>query len=286
MIVFAPGGKPISYGTRRFPQDLAAYLSEFGLNGFEIECGRGLNISENIYRYLPSLAKLNKIALSLHAPYFISISSKDEEVRRKSIGYITSSARIAKKLGADRIVIHSGSCTGTTRQESLSFAKDTLIKARVALIENNLQDISICPETMGKINQLGTLEEVIELCKTDESFIPCIDFGHLNARTQGGIKSKSDYEDIFNALETGLGFKRTKNLHIHFSKIMYTAGGEKKHLTFEDTEYGPDFEPMIEVIAQRGLKPFIVCESAGTQAEDACAMRKYYEDFRNENLCD
>jgi deoxyribonuclease-4 len=61
---------------------------------------------------------------------------------------------------------------------------------------------------------------------------------------------------------------------------MYTAGGEKTHLTFEDTEYGPDFEPLMEVIHERNYTPFIICESQGTQAEDAAKMREYYE-----NLC-
>jgi deoxyribonuclease-4 len=274
-IIFAPGGKPDSFGKRKYPQELPAYLTEFGLNGFEFECGRGVRFSDEVYEFFWG----SSLQLSLHTPYYISLSSPDEAIREKSIDYILESAKAANKLGVKRIVIHSGSCAKMTRGQALDLAKDTLKKARSVLINENLSDIIICPETMGKINQLGTLEEVIELCKIDESFIPCVDFGHLNARTHGGIKTKADYEEIFNTLENGLSIERIKNLHIHFSKIMYTEGGEKTHLTFEDTEYGPDFEPLMEVIKERNYEPFIICESQGTQAEDACVMKKYYEEF-------
>jgi deoxyribonuclease-4 len=279
-LVFAPGGMPAGYnsGKRRFPQDLPAYLAEFGLNGFEYECGRGVKIAEKTYEFF---AELRGIALSLHAPYYISLSGKDEETRLKSITYILQSAEAAKKLGAQRIVIHSGSCAKMSREEALELAKDTLKRARNTLMEAGLADIIICPETMGKINQLGTLKEVIELCKADESFLPCVDFGHLNARSHGAIKTKADYERIFDTLEAELGFGRVKSLHIHFSKIEYTSGGEKTHLTFDDAEYGPDFEPLLEVLHERGYKPFIVCESQGTQAEDAMKMREYYESLCN-----
>ena len=145
--------------------------------------------------------------------------------------------------------------------------------------ENGYADILMCPETMGKINQLGTLSEVMELCKVDERFLPCVDFGHLNARTLGGIKNIDDYAAILDEIENKLGFERLKIFHVHFSKIQYTTGGEKCHLTFSDNEYGPDFEPLMELFAKRGLEPSVICESAGTQAEDASEMKKAYERY-------
>ncbi len=279
-ISFAPGGNSLSFGKRKFPEDLPSYLAELGLNGYEIECGRGVRIAEKTYSLLPDIAKENNITLTLHTPYFISLSGEVEQTRLKSIDYILDSARAAQRLGARKIVVHSGSCGKMTREKALELASDTLKRAQRALDENNLSDIIICPETMGKINQLGTLDEVIELCKIDERFLPCVDFGHLNARTLGGIKSKDDYALILDRIESELGFERLKNMHVHFSKIMFTTGGEKMHLTFEDKEYGPSFEPLIELIAQRGLEPSIVCESAGTQAEDASEMKKYYESIK------
>ncbi|MCL2071201.1 MAG: TIM barrel protein [Oscillospiraceae bacterium] len=271
MVVFATAGKPDSYGKRKFPQELPDYLGEFGLNGFEVQCGRGINISKDACDFF---RKQTKISLSLHTPYFISISSVDEAIRQKSIGTILESAETARKIGANRIVVHSGSCAKISRDDALELALDTLKKARELLDKNGLDEIIICPETMGKINQLGNLGEVLELCAFDERMLPCIDFGHLNAREHGKIS----YKSIFDEVESKIGTKRMKHLHMHFSKIEHSAGGEKKHLTFEDNEYGPDFEPMLDEIAARGLEPFIVCESAGTQAEDCAAMKKYYEE--------
>ena len=162
----------------------------------------------------------------------------------------------------------------------MSLAKNTLTIARKALCENNLSHIHICPETMGKINQLGTLEEVLELCLVDESFIPCIDCGHLIARTLGKVNSKEQFEDVLNSIENKLGADRLKIFHSHFSKIEFTAGGEKKHLTFEDNVFGPDFEPLAELIAKKNLSPYFICESAGTQAEDALFMKKVYNKYK------
>ncbi|MCH5200318.1 MAG: TIM barrel protein [Oscillospiraceae bacterium] len=276
-ISFGPGGNSISFGKRKFPEDLPAYLSESGLNGYEIECGRGVRISAKTYELLPKLAEENGIALTLHAPYFISLSGEKEETRLKSLDYIQESAEAAQKLGAKKIVVHSGSCAKMTREQALALATDTLRRTQKRLDENGLSDIIICPETMGKINQLGTLSEVLELCRVDERFLPCVDFGHLNARTLGGIKTKADYAAILDEIENKLGHHRLKHFHVHFSKIMYTAGGEKEHLTFEDREYGPAYEPLMELFYERDLEPTVICESAGTQAEDAAEMRKYFE---------
>lgn len=85
---------------------------------------------------------------------------------------------------------------------------------------------------MGKVNQLGNLTEVLELCKLDDTFLPTIDFGHLNAREFGYIKGKAEYKKMLDEVENAIGHDRLKIFHSHFSKIMFTnPGGEKKHLT-------------------------------------------------------
>ncbi len=279
MITFGPGGNSESFGKRKFPEQLPEYLASMGLNGYEIECGRGVRIAEKTYALLPKIAAENNIYVTLHTPYFISLSSENEETRLKSVTYIEESAVAAHKLGVKKIVVHSGSCAKMPREKALELAKDTLKRAQARLDEIGLSEIIICPETMGKINQLGTLSEVMELCRVDERFLPCVDFGHLNARTLGEIKTIDDYAAILDEIENKLGFERLKNFHVHFSKIQYTAGGEKCHLTFADTEYGPDFEPLTELFAKRRLEPSVICESAGTQAEDATMMKKAYEHF-------
>lgn len=276
---FGPAGTADSFKTMGYKKtsQLGEYLVRFGLDHFEYQCGQGVRISEEKAAEFGAMLREHDITVSLHAPYFISLSGTEEEKRNNSINYILASAKAVRAMGGDRIVIHSGSCSKISREEALSLAKDTLKKARRALIDEGLENIRCCPETMGKINQLGDLDEVMELCLIDDSFLPTIDFGHLNARTFGSIKTKDDYRKILDTIENKLGSERLKSFHSHFSKIEYTEkGGEKRHLTFGDTVYGPEYEPLMELIAEKALSPVFICESDGTQTEDAQTMMKYY----------
>ena len=276
--IFGPAGSAENFSKLyKSSADMPKYLSELGLDAFEYQCGQGVRVSDSVGAALKANAEKYGITLSLHAPYFISLSSVEPEKRDKSIDYILQSAAAAKKIGAERIVIHSGSCSKISREEALSLAKDTLSRARKAAVEAGFEDIVFCPETMGKFNQLGNLEEVLELCRLDDSFLPTVDFGHLNARTLGKVNSKEAFAGILDSIENRLGSDRLRRFHSHFSKIEYTeGGGEKRHLTFEDSLYGPRFEPLMELIAKKNLSPTFICESAGTQDIDALAMKRSY----------
>lgn len=276
---FGPAGNSASFHDMGYKHSLQVpeYIEKMGLDAFEYQCGRGVNIGLEKAAELGKLALEKGIALSLHAPYYISMSSVDPEKRLNSVNYILASARAVKAMGGNRIVVHTGSCGKISREEALGLAIDTMKIALNALDSEGLGDIHICPETMGKVNQLGTLEEVMALCELDERLIPCIDFGHLNARDMGGLKTFDDYRHIFDTIENRLGADRLKCFHSHFSKIEYTVGGEKRHLTFADNVFGPDFEPVIELVAAKNCSPVIICESDGTQAEDAAAMKNYYK---------
>ena len=253
------------------------YLFKMGLTAYEYQGGRGIQIGEEKSKVLGKKAREFAIALSVHAPYYISLSGIEEEKRLGSIKYILQSARAARWMGATRVVIHAGSASKISRTEALDLAKQTLRLALNELDSEGLSDIHICPETMGKTNQLGSMEEVVEMCKLDERLIPCIDFGHLNARSFGGLNSQQAFEQIFDIIENNLGIERLRNFHSHFSKIEYTQkGGEKRHLTFEDEIYGPNFEPVANLIVKKDCSPVFICESSGTQAEDAVTMKNIY----------
>ncbi|MGL5972508.1 MAG: TIM barrel protein [Oscillospiraceae bacterium] len=258
-------------------KDIPNYLNSYGLNAFEYQCGHGIRVKEQTAIDIGKVLKTDTLKVSLHAPYYISMSSVDPEKRDNSIKYILDSAKLADSIGATRVVVHTGSCSKISRSQALEYTIDTMKRALNTLKENGLYHINICPETMGKINQLGTLDEVLEICKIDDNLIPCIDFGHLNARTFGEIKCEKDYENILLTIKNKLGLFRFENFHSHFSKIEYTlTGGEKKHLTFEDSIFGPSYEQLLNVVKKFELTPTIICESAGTQAIDARTMKNYY----------
>lgn len=277
---FGPGGNSEAFyaAGKKSTLDAPAWVSSKGLDAYEYEAGNGLSASPSMLKLIGEEAKRNNIQMSFHAPYFISLSGIVEEKRLNSIRYIQQSLEAAHLLGAKTIVVHTGSAAKISRDEAMRLAADTLVKT---LNTVDTYGVKIGLETMGKINQLGTLEEVLELCRIDSSLVPVVDFGHLNARNLGEMfKTADDYLRVFDKIDRLLGVDVAKNLHCHFSKIEWTGSGEKRHLTFEDQIYGPQFEPLVEVIAKNGLAPTIICESAGTQSEDALAMKKYYMEIK------
>ena len=274
---FGPGGNSDAFrlAGKKSTVEAPEWIRSIGLDAYEFEAGRGVNAGEDVLRAIGAEAQKHGILMSLHAPYFISLSSTEEQKRTNSIEYITRSLRASELLGADTIVIHTGSASKITREQAMDFARDTL--------ERNLEingdtDIRMGLETMGKINQLGTLEEVIELCKISPKYCPVVDFGHLNARHLGShFPDRDSYRRVFDSIGTALGDDYAKYLHCHFSKIEYTQMGEKKHLTFADTVYGPDFEPLAEAIIAEGVCPRIICESDGTMSDDALEMKRIWK---------
>lgn len=273
---FGPGGNSDAFRAAGLKSTLDApsWVKSIGLDAYEYEAGNGLSASSAMLAEVGREAKLHGIKMSFHTPYFISLSGVVEEKRLNSIRYIRESLDAARLLGAGTIVVHSGSAAKISRDEAMRLAGDTLVRT---LSEVDTYGIKIGLETMGKINQLGTLDEVLELCRIDSAFVPVVDFGHLNARDLGGVfKTADDYLRVFDKIDRAFGAEVASNLHCHFSKIEWTGSGEKKHLTFEDEMYGPNFEPLVEVIYKNNLTPTIICESAGTQSDDALAMKKYY----------
>ena len=155
----------------------------------------------------------------------------DEEKRLGSIRYLLQSAAAVRALGGNRVIFHAGSCGKQSRQEALCKAKDTLQRARAALDEAGFGDILLCPETMGKVNQLGTLGEVLALCQLDVRNVPCIDFGHLNARTQGSLAAKADFAAVLDELADALPDGRAQAFHeAILSKALPTGGRKKREM--------------------------------------------------------
>ncbi len=277
---FGPGGNSEAFAAAgyRSALDAPSWIKSIGLDAYEYEAGNGLSASNSLLAAIGSEARAAGIKMSYHAPYFISLSGIIPEKRLNSIKYIRESLDAAHLLGADTIVVHTGSAAKITRDEAMRLAADTLVRT---ISEVDTHGVKIGLETMGKINQLGTLDEVIELCRIDKSFVPVVDFGHLNARDLGGVfKTANDYMRVFDKIDRALGGDIAQNLHCHFSKIEWSAGGEKRHLTFADENYGPLFEPLVEAIVKNSLSPTVICESAGTQSDDALSMKKYYMELK------
>lgn len=278
MIKFGPSGNSESFYAKGYKhsEQSPTFVKEMGLDCFEYSFGRGVNMSEEKALSIGKAFAEKGVEISVHAPYFINFASPEEEKAQNSFGYVLDSARFAQLMGGKRIVFHPSAQGKATREEAVQKTIDRLKILRDLIYENDMQSLMFCPETMGKLAQIGTIEEVVSFCKIDPVYTPCVDFGHVNAREQGSLRTAEDYRSRLQYMIDELGYDRMKHFHVHFSKIMYSGKGEVKHLTFEDAIYGPEFEPLAQVLKELHLEPYIVSESAGTQAEDALTMKQIY----------
>lgn len=278
MIKFGPSGNCQRFYDEgnKHTEEAAKFCKKLGLDCYEYSFGRGITLSEGKAISIGEAFAEENVEISVHAPYFINFANPDDESAQKSYNYVLNSAKYLKLMGGKRVVFHPAAQGKATREAAVNLTADRLKVLRDYIYLNGLEDLYFCPETMGKLAQIGTLEEIVEFCKIDKVFLPAIDFGHLNAREGGSLKTVEDYKTRLEYMISELGYERVKNFHVHFSKIMYGGKGEIKHLTFEDTEYGPEFAPLAVALKQLKLEPYIVCESAGTQADDAIEMKRLY----------
>ena len=279
MIKFGPSGNSESFYSAGFShtEEAARFVKSRGLDCFEYSFGRGVRMGEEKAIAIGEAFAAEGVEISVHAPYFINFANPDDEMAAKSYGYVLDSGKMMKLMGGERIVFHPAAQGKASREEAVQKTEERLKILRDYIYLNDLQSLKFCPETMGKVAQIGTVEEVVRFCKIDSVYTPCVDFGHVNARERGSLKTADDYRSRLEYMIAELGYERMKHFHVHFSKIMYGGKGEIKHLTFEDVVYGPEFEPLAAVLKELKLEPYIVSESAGTQIEDAAVMKKMYE---------
>lgn len=279
MIRFGPSGNCKRFYDEGFKSSVEApeWLSKQGLTAYEYSFGRGINVGDDKARAVGEKGKEFGVEISVHAPYYINFANPSDEMAEKSYNYLLNSCNKARAFGGNRIVFHPATVGKMTRCEAVELTRKRLKILADTIVANKMDDCYFCPETMGKINQIGDVEEIAEFCKIADFFIPTVDFGHINARTYGSLKTEEDYDRIITCLLNAVGTERTNKLHIHFSKIEYSAGGEVRHLTFADTVFGPEFLPLAKILKKHRLSPVVICESDGTQADDALEMKRIYD---------
>lgn len=279
MIRFGPSGNGKIFYEEGHKHTIEApkWCSDHGLKAYEYSFGRGFTLKPETAELIGKEAIKNDVLISVHAPYYISLGNENIETYDKNVGYILKSLDYLKLFGGKKIVVHTGSCGKLSREKAFEVAKKQMDYVLDNYYKKGYDGLFICPETMGKSMQLGTVKEVVEMCKMDKCLIPTFDFGHINCFTQGSLKGFEDYKNILDYTLAELGEYKTKNLHIHFSKIEYGEKGEIKHLTLDDKVFGPEFEPLAKVIKAMNLEPSIISESKEIMMEDAIKLKNIYE---------
>lgn len=283
MIKFGPSGNSQAFfaAGKKNTEQSAEWVKNLGLEAFEYSFGRGVVMGDEKAESVRAAFNAAGVQISVHAPYFINLANADGEMIEKSFSYIFQSARAARLMGGKRVIFHPASQGKDERSVAVSRAADNFKRLAQKIRELGYDDCVFCPETMGKLGQIGTIEEVVAFCLTDELFLPAIDFGHVNAREQGSLKTANDYRARLEYMIEKLGYERVKHFHVHFSKIQYGPKGELRHLNFDDQKYGPLFEPLAEALIDLKLEPVIICESAGNQDADAAFMKNAYYSLLN-----
>ncbi|MBQ1269451.1 MAG: TIM barrel protein [Clostridia bacterium] len=281
MIKFGPSGNSLSFFAEGFSktEQAAAFVKARGLNAYEYSFGRGIMMGEEKAELLGEVFTEAGVELSVHAPYYINFANPSDEMAQKSYDYVLRSAKMLQLMRGSRVIFHPASQGKMNREEAVALTENRLHVLAEFIHLNDMQNLSFCPETMGKLAQIGTIEEVCRFCKVDDVYLPCVDFGHVNAREQGSLKTEKDYIDRLSYMIDELGYEKMKHFHVHFSKIMYGAKGEVKHLTFEDDKYGPNFEPLASALHALKLEPVVISESDGMQVEEAKIMKDIYEKY-------
>lgn len=271
---FGPAGKPIDYTGPT--QAIPAYLNSKGLDAFEYQAVRNVRVREEVATQLRLQAEKYDVLLSMHGPYYINLSSDKMEVIEKSIKWLVLAAITAYKMGANIVVFHPGYYGNKSPREALELAVNSLKRIVEELSSNSIKSVSLGAETTGRISQLGSLEEVIELCLRVDMVKPVIDWAHLHARTLGEyINSVEDVTKTIDLLEREIGKEAVENLHMHYSKIEYGKGGEREHHVLEDTNHGPDYLVVCRGLREVGISGVLISETPLLD-RDAILMRDVY----------
>lgn len=279
MVKFGPSGNCQMFYDSGHKDSIEApkWLKSMGLSAYEYSFTLGRFVSDERAKALKEQAEQNNIQISVHAPYYINFCNTTETAKENNFKFLLNSLRGVKMLGGKYCVVHIGSILKLNRQDAFNSLKNSFQEFLQVYYDQGLEGTVIAPETMGKFSYIGTVDEILEIAGWDKNVIPCFDFGHINCITQGGLKTKQDFLDIFNKSIDKIGFEKINKCHIHFSKIKYGPKGEIAHLTFEDNEYGPNFEPFLQSVKELKINPVIICESRGTQTRDALTMKEYFD---------
>ncbi len=275
-MIFGVAGVPTNYKGKF--KDLFSWLREIGLNAYEIQCVYGFKVSDVNKEIIKKESET--INFSIHAPYYINLGSKNAPVVERSKSNMKEGIELAKSIGVNRIIFHPGGGHDNT-EEGRKIAISQLIDAINEFThEINMGNVRLYPEIGGKTANLGSLDEIIEICKRCEFCYPCIDIAHLHAREVGSIVDKNALKVRLEKLKTALP-EKFKYVHFHAYTINYGEKGEINHLVHgENMPNGsvgrPNLGDFVDLLHEMNIDPWVISEASDSQEIGAKYMRDLY----------
>jgi deoxyribonuclease-4 len=261
---FGPAGVPPTFRAMKATlMDVPRLLREEGLDAFEYQAvrwGEKPQIKREDAEKFGLKAKENDVLLSLHGSYFVNLCGGKETIvasKKRLIACATAS----EWMNAQIVVFHVGFYGKKPPKQVFNDCLAALKEVVGEMKALGIRNVKLGPETMGKLSQFGSLDEVLALCENVEQTQPVIDWAHLHARDRGRFKTVEDFRKVLVEIENRLGMEAVKNMHCHFTKVEFTEKGEKRHHILDETGYGPDFALLAKVIAEFRLNPVIISES-------------------------
>jgi len=246
-------------------------LRELKLDALEMAWVQSVRVSDETCATIKTTATEAKLALSVHAPYYINLNAQTKELWYAGRDRLLAAARAGHKAGATDIIFHPGSYMKNEPAIANKVAVQRLAEVAAQLKDEGV-DVILRPETMGKSAMLGTLEETIEWSREIEGVLPCIDFAHLHARAgDGTFNSYLEFSAALKLVKDGLGKRGLQALHIHLSGIEYGPKGEKKHLPLKEADL--KYKELFRALVDAKASGRILCESP-LMEEDALVMQK------------
>ncbi len=275
---FGPAGKPYDMKSGDYVRAIEI-ISEMGLDAIEYEAVRGVAIKKENAEAIREKAREKNVIVSMHAPYFLNFASPKTDTVRKSVERLIRAVDAASWMNAYVVVFHPGYYKGhSNREDALRQTINSLSEVASYIEQNSIRGVFLSPETTGKDSQVGSLEEVIAICKEVSPCKPTIDWAHLYARSEGTfITNIDEVIGVLERVEKELGREAVDPLHTHFSKIEYGRGGEREHHTLAETEYGPEWSIVCRGLKEVGVSAVIISESPILD-RDAIVMKKICEE--------
>ena len=258
MIRIGPSGSTTQAKSTLEAVDIVADL---GLTALEVNYVRGARASEETTRKVGAKAEERGIALSAHAPYYVSLNSPRDEVRDSSVGHIVETARRCQWMGAPFFAVHGGTYGGKESPEATDGVVERILQVETRLEEEGIVGVKVGLETTGRPSAWGTLEEIGSAAEQTDIVIPVVDFSHVHARSGGGLKTTEDFRALVEwALEVS-----DCQLYCHFQSIEYGEKGERRHLPVD--RWDPDFRLLAPVLRQIPCDVHLICESPLLEAD-------------------
>ncbi|MBQ7880429.1 MAG: TIM barrel protein [Clostridia bacterium] len=274
---FGVAGVPVNYKGK--PNDFFYWLKGMNLNAYEVQCTFGFKMSdktkENILK-----AQQEGFYISIHGPYYINLGSTNDAVVERSIDILTKGVELAKSINCNRIIFHPGGGHENTEQGRRDAIKRIIKHLNDISLSIDMGDVRFYPEIGGKTANLGSLDEIIEICQNCKYAYPCIDIAHLHAREFGSIKSKEILRAKLQHLKDKLPDKFSM-VHFHAYTINYGDKGEIKHLVHgasmpDGSEGLPNLDWFVELLHEFNLEPWVISEAHDSQELGAKYMRDAY----------